>query len=122
MIRISFLAFLLLVGGCGGGRQGPFVTVLDSAGIQIVASSAPRWGDSTVWAVSDKPVLDLSASGTGRQHESTGSETGFDFRTADWSSLTRAARKSGSFPLTGDFSVRWAERAMVRASSGNWMD
>lgn len=68
------LPALLLISGaaCGGdGRQGdaPPTIVRDSAGIEIVESTAPRWSDSDAWRIESAPVLDLSASGSGPNHE-----------------------------------------------------
>ena len=66
-------ALLLIFGAaCGGdGQQGeaPSTTVRDSAGIEIVESTRPLWSDSDEWRVESAPVLDLSASGSGPNHE-----------------------------------------------------
>lgn len=40
----------------------------DSAGITIVESFEPAWGDSARWRVDPEPVLDLAESGTGDPH------------------------------------------------------
>jgi len=41
----------------------------DSAGITIIESFAPAWGDSARWRVGAEPLLDLAESGTGDAHE-----------------------------------------------------
>ena len=40
----------------------------DSAGITIVESFRPAWGDSAHWRVDPEPLLDLAESGTGDPH------------------------------------------------------
>lgn len=40
----------------------------DSAGIAIIESFAPAWGDSVRWRVGVEPLLDLAESGTGDAH------------------------------------------------------
>ena len=40
----------------------------DSAGIEIVESFSPAWGDSARWRVDPEPLLDLAESGTGDPH------------------------------------------------------
>lgn len=65
---------LLLISGaaCGGDGppgEAPLTTVRDSAGIEIVESTGPQWSDSDAWRVDSEPVLDLSASGSGPNHE-----------------------------------------------------
>ena len=66
-------ALLLIFGAaCGGdGRQpqAPSTTVRDSAGVEIVESTRPLWSDSDGWRVESAPVLDLSGSGSGPNHE-----------------------------------------------------
>ena len=46
----------------------PLVTHHDSAGIRIIESYQPLWGDSSYWHIDPEPVLDLSESGTGDPH------------------------------------------------------
>lgn len=47
----------------------PSVTRRDSAGITIVESAAPQWGDSAHWTVDAEPIVELTTSGTGPPHE-----------------------------------------------------
>ena len=55
-----------LLAGCTPGGDGPPLAVQhDSAGITIVESFGPAWGDSAHWRVDPEPVLDLAESGTG---------------------------------------------------------
>ena len=41
----------------------------DSAGVQIVEALRPLWGDSSLWRIDPAPLLDLTASGSGPNHE-----------------------------------------------------
>jgi len=50
------------------GDGPPPATRSDSAGITIVESFGPAWGDSARWRVDPEPVLDLAESGTGDGH------------------------------------------------------
>ena len=42
---------------CGGDGEDPGYTVIDSAGIEIVESASPGWGDSAAWTVASEPAL-----------------------------------------------------------------
>ena len=58
-----------LLHACGPAADAPPLSVQrDSAGIAIVESFAPAWGDSAHWRVGAAPVLDLAESGTGDAH------------------------------------------------------
>ena len=68
-------AFWALVGACIFGasctptRDAPPLAVeRDSAGIAIVESFSPAWGDTARWRVGAEPLLDLAESGTGDAH------------------------------------------------------
>jgi hypothetical protein len=50
---------VVLCGACGGARDAPAFVARDSAGIEIVESSRPAWGDSAGWTVAASPVLDM---------------------------------------------------------------
>lgn len=70
--RVLPALFLIFGAACAGdGRQGdaPSRTVRDSAGIEIVESTRPLWSDSDGWRIESASVLDLSASGSGPNHE-----------------------------------------------------
>ena len=55
---------------CTLTRDAPLLAVeRDSAGITIVESFAPAWGDSARWRVGTRPLLDLAESGTGDAHD-----------------------------------------------------
>ncbi len=41
----------------------------DSAGVQIVEALRPLWGDSSLWRIDPEPLLDLTATGSGPNHE-----------------------------------------------------
>ena len=49
-------------------RDDSFTARRDSAGITIVESFQPAWGDSAPWRVDPEPLLDLAESGTGDPH------------------------------------------------------
>ena len=67
-----FLPVLLLhsfVAACDPtGDAPPLAVQRDSAGITIVESVAPVWGDSAHWRIDPEPLLDLAQSGTGDAH------------------------------------------------------
>ncbi|MDE0475972.1 MAG: hypothetical protein OXI50_15565 [Gammaproteobacteria bacterium] len=46
----------------------PLAAQRDSAGITIIESFAPAWGDSAHWRVGVEPLVDLAESGTGDAH------------------------------------------------------
>lgn len=50
------------------GDLPPLSVQRDSAGITVVESFAPAWGDSVRWRVGVEPLLDLAESGTGDPH------------------------------------------------------
>ncbi len=58
-----------LLPGCAPTDDGvPQATQRDSAGITIIESHRPAWGDSARWRIDPEPLLDLSGSGTGDAH------------------------------------------------------
>ncbi len=44
-------------------------TVRDSAGVEIVENSAPRWRDDQVWRLSPAPLLDLGDPADGSEYQ-----------------------------------------------------
>ncbi len=63
---------LLLCGlaSCVSQESGPpLVVQRDSAGIEIIEATRPLWGDSSLWHIDPEPLLDLTLSGTGTNHE-----------------------------------------------------
>lgn len=55
-----------LLCACAPPADGPPpVVVRDSAGIAIVESFRPAWGDSARWRIDPEPLIDLAESGTG---------------------------------------------------------
>ena len=63
---------LLLCGlaSCVSQESGPPLLVQrDSAGIEIIEATRPLWGDSSLWHIDPEPLLDLTLSGTGTNHE-----------------------------------------------------
>lgn len=66
-VACSLLAWTLPA--CAPSGDGPPpATRSDSAGITIVESFGPAWGDSARWRVDPEPVLDLAESGTDDGH------------------------------------------------------
>lgn len=67
--RPLLATLVALLHACGPASDAPPLSVQrDSAGIAIVESFAPAWGDSAHWRVGTAPVLDLAESGTGDAH------------------------------------------------------
>jgi hypothetical protein len=58
-MRNGILISLLALSGCSGGNTGGHHVESDSAGVAIITSTAPAWGDSAKWSVSLDPVLDI---------------------------------------------------------------
>ena len=66
---LLILALGPVLQACESSDSGaPLVTHHDSAGIRIIESYRPLWGDSSYWHIDPEPVLDLSESGTGDPH------------------------------------------------------
>lgn len=62
MRNISTVALLVLSHlslGCGPSRSGGASTISDSAGVQIVVNTSPRWQDDMAWQISEAPVIDI---------------------------------------------------------------
>jgi hypothetical protein len=53
------MCLLILACGAGDADRPPGHSVLDSAGVQIVESTAPAWEPGTEWRVSAEPVLTI---------------------------------------------------------------
>ena len=61
---------LSVLASCTGEDAGPpLVVQRDSAGIEIIEATRPLWGDSSLWHIDPEPLLDLTLSGTGTNHE-----------------------------------------------------
>ncbi len=88
----------------------PAVVVRDSAGIAIVESFRPAWGDSARWRIDPEPLIDLAESGTGDPHNFYGVRS---VRRLSDGSLVVANRGSNEIRM---FS---AEGAFVRSAGGN---
>ena len=66
------VAVLLLCGlaSCVNQESGPPLLVQrDSAGIEIIEATRPLWGDSSLWHIDPEPLLDLTLTGSGTNHE-----------------------------------------------------
>ena len=66
---IAFLCLVFLPSCQGGDSTPPLIVQRDSAGIQIVEAMRPLWGDSSVWRIDPDPVVDLTLTGNGPNHE-----------------------------------------------------
>lgn len=56
--------------GCDPPADDPSLLVRkDSAGVEIVQALRPLWGDASRWRIHPKPVVDLTAGGSGPNHE-----------------------------------------------------
>lgn len=62
--RLAAFLFAVLAAACGEGNNGSTATVTDSAGVQIVTSSAPAWDEGEGWTVDSVPSLDIGGSDT----------------------------------------------------------
>lgn len=70
LARPLILGLLPLLPGCVGHDVGvTSSTVRDSAGVRVVESTAPRWTGGEGWRVDPGPLLDLTAAGSGPEHE-----------------------------------------------------
>ncbi len=58
------LFLLAFVAACGEGARGPTAVVTDSAGVEIVTSSAPAWKPGEAWTIDTTPLLDIGGSAT----------------------------------------------------------
>jgi hypothetical protein len=57
-----------LLACCAESRHATLAVQRDSAGISIIESVSPAWGDTARWSVDTTPFLDLTTSGTGDPH------------------------------------------------------
>ena len=65
----SLLAASILLAACAPESATTPVTVRDSAGVEIVESTAPMWDPGEEWVVAADPILDLADTGRGAAHE-----------------------------------------------------
>ncbi len=61
--RFLLLLLALVAAACSEG-SGATSIVTDSAGVEIVTSSAPAWTSGEAWTVDTAPLLDIGGSGT----------------------------------------------------------
>jgi len=68
-VRYGYLTPVLFsLAACGGEAGPPAEGPVDSLGVRVVESTAPRWGEEEVWSVGESPILDLAESGSGAAH------------------------------------------------------
>ncbi|MCY4399713.1 MAG: hypothetical protein OXE96_10295 [Gemmatimonadetes bacterium] len=69
-VHLPALVPWLLLCACAPSDDGPAAFAQrDSAGIAIIESVRPAWGDSAHWQVHPEPVVDLAESGTAAAHD-----------------------------------------------------
>lgn len=71
-VHLRRAAFFLLCGiaACSPSDSDPLLVVQrDSAGIEIVEAMRPLWDDSSQWSIDPDPVVDLTLTGSGPDHE-----------------------------------------------------
>jgi hypothetical protein len=66
MVRVSPATVLVLaaIAACSESAGAPTATVTDSAGVEIVTSTAPAWGKGEGWVIDSVPSLDIGGSDT----------------------------------------------------------
>ncbi len=71
LMRTHFLGVcaLILIAGCAAESPPTKTIPRDSAGVQIVESSAPEWDEGSGWVVEESSLLDLATIGEGPSHE-----------------------------------------------------
>ena len=91
---------LMVVFACGVGglascdAQGNDPSLIqreDSAGVEIVEALRPLWGESSLWRIDPDPIMDLTVSGSGPNHEFGDVEQGGMVRPSDGSLLVADA-------------------------------
>jgi hypothetical protein len=58
-LRLAGAALLPLLAACGGDARAAAPVVRDSAGVRIVESVRPAWGEGEGWRVSPEPLVDV---------------------------------------------------------------
>jgi hypothetical protein len=71
MIRAFLAGSILLIGGCARDPGTPRPSAVDSAGVRIVTSVAPRWTTGQEWRLDERAVLVIGADGDSL-HQLTG--------------------------------------------------
>ena len=97
---------LLLCGivACSDGDSGtPLVVQRDSAGIEIIEAMRPLWGDSSLWHIDPDPLVDLTLTGSGPEHEFFRSGSMKQRPDGSLMIADRASREVRVFSASGEF-------------------
>ena len=69
-LRCVVVLALCGLASCVSRESGPpLVVQRDSAGIEIIEAMRPLWGESSHWSIDPEPLVDLTLTGTGPDHE-----------------------------------------------------
>jgi hypothetical protein len=58
---VSILLISLALLGCGSEARPSLVSATDSAGVAVITSHSPAWGDSARWSLSPEPALRIGS-------------------------------------------------------------
>ena len=104
--KVCPLALLLLGGAisCTEEDSGvPLIVQRDSAGIEIVEAMRPLWGDSSLWSIDPDPVVDLTLTGSGPEHEFYGVGSMKQRPDGSLAIANRGSEEVRVFSATGEF-------------------
>jgi hypothetical protein len=67
--RLLILSLAVAAAACRDSARGPAATVTDSAGVEIVTSTAPEWARGEGWTIDTAPLLDIGGSNTDSNYD-----------------------------------------------------
>lgn len=105
-VGLRGVAVLLLCGlaSCVSQESGtPLVVQRDSAGIQIVEAMRPLWADSSLWHIDPDPLVNLTLTGSGPEHEFFRSGSMKQRPDGSLMIADRASREVRVFSASGEF-------------------